>query len=428
MTQHPISDAPPREGEGHAPRRRIAIVGHACSPYLGSEPGFTWKWATNLTRFHNVVVFCHPEYRRHIDEEIAKHPNPSLQFEFVTVQSRLDRWKPGESERGIRLHYALWQKQVAAAVAEYHRRQPLELVHHVSWGSLNQPPLLWRTGLPFVWGPVGGGQTWPTAFLQYAGSKLKERLRTMAVAASRFNPAIIRCAQRADLVCATNRETADILRRCGAKRVELLLDSGIIPVDPADYPRDRAPDAPFYVLWAGRLEPRKGLALALEAFARLNDRNIRMRIAGDGPQRPVIESLIAHLNLGTRVEMLGQVPYKQMAGLFADSDVFLFTSLRDSMGSVVLEAMSTGLPVIALDHQGAAVAITDETGIRIPVRSPQQVISDIAAAIETLAKQPELRRAKRDALIARAADNSWAQRAQKMVAWYEEILSAHRAV
>lgn len=428
MTSQPIPPTPPRPDAKPAPRRRIALVGHACSPNLGSEPGLTWKWGLNLSRLHDIVVFCHPQYRAHIDEYLAKNPTPSMQFEFITVESRLDPWKPGVSERGIRLHYALWQKQVAKAVAAYHRRQPIDLVHHVSWGSLNQPPHLWKTGLPFLWGPVGGGQTWPAAFLEYADSPITERLRTLAVSAARFNPAILRCARRADMVCATNHETADILRRAGARRVELLLDNGIVPANADDFPRRRAPDAPFTILWAGRLEPRKGLPLALQAMARLKGRPFRMLVAGDGPQQPAIRAMVDSLGLGDQVELLGRVPYKQMTTLFGDSDVFLFTSLRESMGSVTLEVMGTALPIIALDHQGAAVALGDGTGIMIPVQSPQQVIDDIASAVVRLSEDPALRQAKREALIARTAADTWARRAEKVAAWYEEILRAHRAV
>lgn len=98
------------------------------------------------------------------------------------------------------------------------------------------------------------------------------------------------------------------------------------------------------------------------------------------------------------------------------------------MGSVVLEAMSTGLPVIAMDHQGAAIAITDETGIKIPVTTPPDAIGHIAAAIAKLADDPALRQRIRKALFEHAADNTWARRAEKMTGWYEEVLRAHRSV
>lgn len=409
-----------------APRRRIAVVGHACSPYLGSEPGFTWKWSTHLAAHHEVYAFVHPEHRDDIEAEMQKHPIPGLHWIFVDVDHPLDYWQPNTNERGIRLHYMLWQRNVVKAVADQHQQTPFDIVHHVSWGSLNQPPLLWKTGIPFVWGPIGGGQTWPTQFLQYAGSRMREKMRTAMVRWSHLNPSIRRAASRAALVCATNRETAALLTRAGAGRVELLLDSGIFPVE-GDFERKRPPGTPMTVLWAGRLEPRKALPLALEAMTRIKQ-PVRMLVAGDGPERRALEEMVQRLGLSEKVNVLGQVPYKQMFDLFAQSDVFLFTSLRDSMGSVVLEAMSTGLPVVALDHQGAAVAVTPETGIKVAVTNPQQTVADLAEAIDRLAADPALRRQKSEAVIASSSDNTWVRRAEKMSQWYEEVLRANRRV
>ena len=68
----------------------------------------------------------------------------------------------------------------------------------------------------------------------------------------------------------------------------------------------------------------------------------------------------------------------------------MFTSLRDTSGNVVLEAMSHGLPVIAINHHGVGEIVTDETGIRIDPVSYDSVKSDLAKAIEKYAKNPDL--------------------------------------
>ena len=87
-----------------------------------------------------------------------------------------------------------------------------------------------------------------------------------------------------------------------------------------DFRRDREPGAPMTVLWAGRLEPRKGLPLALEAMTRVKQ-DVRLLIAGEGPMRASIDETVARLGLANRVNVLGMVPYKQMFDLFARSDV-----------------------------------------------------------------------------------------------------------
>ena len=109
-----------------------------------------------------------------------------------------------------------------------------DLVHHVSWGSLHQPPQVWKCGLPFVWGPLGGGQTWPTAFLDYAQKRRNfERFRGLVVKFACWNPSVLAAVRKADMIFATNRETLALLNRLGARRVELFGDCGVTPTGSA---------------------------------------------------------------------------------------------------------------------------------------------------------------------------------------------------
>ena len=75
-------------------------------------------------------------------------------------------------------------------------------------------------------------------------------------------------------------------------------------------------------------------------------------MAGDGRMRSRIARYIQHLGLGADVALLGSVPYLAMRDLYNQADVFLFSSLHDTSGNVLLEAMSHGLPVVALDQHG----------------------------------------------------------------------------
>jgi glycosyltransferase involved in cell wall biosynthesis len=417
---------PPPPAAPAGPRLRVALVGHACSPVLGSEPGLTWNWGKHLAADHDVTVFCHPQYRADTDAYLAANPVDNLRFVWVDTDTRLDPWDPAKGEKGLRLHYALWQRRVLAAVRRDHARRALDLVHHVCWGSLNQPPRLWKIGVPFVWGPVGGGQTWPKAFLSYADSARKEQLRAAAVWSTHFNPAIRAAAKKSALVLAKNPETARVLLKLGAPRAEVYFDNGITASAVEDYaPRN---NAALELLWAGRLEARKGLPIALEAVAKLTDIPVRLRIAGDGPEKSACEALAAKLNLGQRVEFLGKVPWPQMPDLFRTSDAFLFTSLRDATGSVVLEAMAKGVPAITLDHQGIGAFVTDHNGLKVPLTTPAATVDGFAAAVRALAGDGALRERLSRGALATAAGQTWERRALRMSEFYREVVRAHRAV
>jgi glycosyltransferase involved in cell wall biosynthesis len=105
----------------------------------------------------------------------------------------------------------------------------------------------------------------------------------------------------------------------------------------------------FVIVFSGRLDPVKNFELLMEVFryCHMEDKNVKLLIVGDGPERPKIEQLSIQKNLHTAVVMVGQkfdvLPYLR-AG-----DVFLLTSLTEQMPLTILEAMSVGLPVIASD-------------------------------------------------------------------------------
>jgi len=139
------------------------------------------------------------------------------------------------------------------------------------------------------------------------------------------------------------------------------------------------------------MQPRKGLPLALEALAETKDLNARLFIAGDGEMRGDWERYAKRLNLGGKVEFLGQVPWNEMSRLYQSADAFLFTSLRDSFGSQVLEAMAHSLPILTLDHQGVGTFVLSDAGIKVPVTSPRQTAAEIAKGIRRLASCPEER-------------------------------------
>jgi len=404
---------------------RIALVGHACSPYFGSEPGLTWNWAKHLAQFHEVHVVTHPQFQTDIDQEVNGMASCRPIFHYVNLDGQFDPWKPLRGEQGIRLHYRMWQRRATKRVQELASEMKIDLVHHVSWAAFNHPPLLWKTGLPFVWGPVGGGQTWPRRFMEYAGkSAAIERARKLVVWLSKWNPSILRSLRSADLIMATNHETAELINRVGvSRRMEMFFDNGTPSSRLLDAPA--APkQGPITLLWAGRCERRKGLRLAIQALGRAKNKDVRLVVAGDGPDRAACEELARSIGVADRVDFLGKVPWQRMFQLFDEAAAFLFTSLRDATGSVVLEAMARGLPIVTLDHHGIGYLVTNEFGFKIPVDDPEDTVEQFASAIDRLASEPEMRHRLGVASLKAAREHTWDRRAERMSQWYEEVLHA----
>ena len=168
---------------------RILLTGHGCAPDSGSEPGMTWNWAVNLARNNDVWFITHAHFRPEIERHMVREPIPRLHF---TYTGRLGWWDPLRlpSLRGIRFHYVFWLRRVLQLARELDALHDFDVVHHLGWSTVSAPPLLGRLGKPFVWGPVGGGQTTPTALLGCYGRELPaELLRTLRVR----TPALLPC-------------------------------------------------------------------------------------------------------------------------------------------------------------------------------------------------------------------------------------------
>ena len=403
---------------------KVLLIGHACNPNWGSEPAFTWNWAWHLSQKHQVWVLTHPWGRQQIESFLAQHPNPQLHFVWVKLPGRL-AWDPARHTHVSSWRYILWQRAALRQARRLQEQIGFHIAHHVSWGTVSEPPPFWRLPVPFVWGPVGGGQVTPACLRSYLGRAAKaEWLREGRMRLISWRPALRKTVRRSAMILATNHETAQLLAGAGASRVTLFLDTGIAE----EFLPDKIPQRPtrrvLTLLWAGRLQPRKCLPLALEALAQCKDIAVRLVVAGKGAMQEEWKSLSHELRLGSRVEFLGQVEYQRMPELYRSADAFIFTSVRDAFGSQVLEAMASGLPIVALDHQGVRAFVPDFAGIKIPVSGPRETVSRLASAIHFLACSPKARIEMGRASWEFARSQTWSRRAELMSSWYEQIVCA----
>ena len=228
---------------------------------------------------------------------------------------------------------------------------------------------------------------------------------------------------RAALVLATNGETLRLARKLGAVHAEPFCDSGLLEHFLAAAPPSVRAAAPMRVLWVGRIVPRKALPLALAALGRMTA-PATLTIVGDGPDGDAPLELAHRLGLSGRVRHLPRVPFDEMPAQYRDHDAFLFTSVLDSFGSQLLEAMGSGLPIVALDHQGAKMFVPEEAGTKVAIGTVDGTASALARALDELAANPTRRARMGAASWAYARTQTWPERASAMTALYERVAGA----
>jgi len=144
---------------------------------------------------------------------------------------------------------------------------------------------------------------------------------------------------------------------------------------------------------------------------------------GKGPFEPVLRKLAAATGVGHSIRWVGQMPQQELFALYQTTHCFLFPSLHDSSGNVVLEAQVHGLPVICLDLGGPATLVTPDTAIVVATRGRDEagVVQGLANALGKLAGDEDKRMAMARAAIAHAGSSmSWENRVRGVLMLVED--------
>jgi glycosyltransferase involved in cell wall biosynthesis len=191
----------------------------------------------------------------------------------------------------------------------------------------------------------------------------------------------------ADRVVAVSRGGLSALGKVLGPAQTSLIDNGVeLPA----YAGEKAPNDPPRVLYAGPITPRKGLLDLLEASRLLGERGVRHEVvlAGGTPAEGAEAEAQVHAAAGEQVRFLGPQPHEAMPELYRSADLYCLPSWWEAMPLSVLEAMASGLPVVASEVGDIPRAVSDGvTGRVVPPRDPRA----LAKALEPLLTDPELR-------------------------------------
>jgi glycosyltransferase involved in cell wall biosynthesis len=405
--------------------KRVLVSAYACEPGKGSEPGVGWNQVRQLARFHEVWVITRSNNREPIQRARPAGCADRLHWVYFDLPPWLRFWKRGK--RGVHLYYLLWQIGAYWAGRGLQRRVGFDVVHHVTFANYWLPGLLALLPAPFVWGPVGGGESFPPRFLRSFSlrGRVHERLRSLARRFGECSPLVRWTAARSSIALAATPQTAARLKRLGCRRVRLFPQIGMTreelgALQPAGGPKG----APFRLVSVGELLHLKGFDLGLRAFARFREGrdDSEYFLVGDGPERRSLEGLARRLGVAPAVRFLGGLERARVLALLPRFDVLVLPSFHDSGGLACLEAMAAGLPVVCLDLGGPARIVTERTGFRIRALHPRQIVEDLAGCLARLAADPAQARALGLAGRRRVETLfSWEAKGEQMARIYEGL-------
>lgn len=426
---------------GCSARLKVLMIAHEFSPEEGSECSVGWNLANAVAKWHDVTVLCADGHQWRPGEFVqaferrvsANGPVPGLSVIFLDqplfsrLLIRLNKFLSGMGDGvGIRMLflYALraWHRRAFSHV----RRLGFEkwdVIHHVTpiayWGSGE----LWRTPVPYYWGPISGFGNTPLKFALW----LSWRQFVSEIARGSYNWARLRCSaglrrslRKSVVVWTVTASDAAVVHRLSGALPQTMLDAAC---SPGVNGRVRSYDGQrqFVICWSGQHFSRKALPLLLHAVAHAVHRHrIHLVIlGGEGRESKSWTKLASRLELDGNISWVGRVPHRQALAEMDKADILVHTSIREATSLVVLEALSLGLPVVCHDAYGMGVAVDNRCGLKVPFISPQRSVRGFRDAIEKLITEPELVRTLSTGALQRAREHTWEAKANEISSAYQ---------
>lgn len=185
-------------------------------------------------------------------------------------------------------------------------------------------------------------------------------------------------------------------------------------------------DNPHLVI-ARNLEPLYDIGTALRAFAiiRKTRADVRMTIAGGGPERKALGELAYELGVAPFVRFTGRLDNDQIAQLFLDADLFLNSSLHDNMPISILEALATGVPIVSTNVCGIPFVVEHQkTAMLVPPRDPAAIAQAVLDLLENPALAEQLVRAGREVV----QQYTWSRVAPRLFDVYSKLLNCRESI
>lgn len=404
----------------------ILYIAYSCDPFNGSEDKIGWNVPIKSAEKNNVFVITKEEHREVITQYLKRQPLRNIHFSFVDIPIIYKKLFKGFLYSG-RLN--IWNKRAYPVAKKISKNEKIDIIHQITpieFRSIGDYGKISDT--KFVCGPLGGGEQLPASLRDYAiGHMHVENIRRLVNQWYRIKFKLSGLLKRCDYIMYANQETLDFLGE-GMNRstagYELFFDSGI---SKGLQDKKKKTVSKCVFLTAGRMIYRKGHDLLLDAIEQLpSDMDYECRIVGDGPEFKRLENRCNESNkLKSHVIFTGKIPFTEMNIEYANADVFVMPSIRETTGSVLLEAMSKGVPVITIMKFGGAALLNKDTGWLYSGDTKNEYVSSLRKALLDCIQHPEeIVRKGQNARI-EVEKYTWDEKIKHYNEIYEQLLSGH---
>ena len=417
---------------------RILINAYAVSPDMGSEPGMAWNWCVNLAKFCELHIITEGEFRDRIEAVVPTlEQGKNIHFYYNPVPDYVRRMCWNQGDWRFYKYYKEWQKKTAEIARNICEKEIIIILHQLNMIGFREPGYLWQvsreTGIPFVWGPIGGLKQFPTAYMKGGPMKMRAFIRLknfLNILQMKYDKRVDKAFKHASLLVSSIPDSYLAIKKYKGLESVIIPETGTFVDISFENNIQRFRNKELTVLWVGKFDFRKRLDIAIKSTALAQKTGVRMilKVFGTGSEKQQREAkdLTQSLGIAECVVWMGNRSNKEVTEDMRKADMLLFTSVNEDTSTVVLEAVSNHLPVLCFDACGMASVITNDIGIKIPLTNPDQSVKDFAEKIEYLYDHREVLRQMSENCKQRAEELSWENKAKKMMEMYEKVITTKR--
>lgn len=377
---------------------KILASAYACSPYDGSERAVGWSWVNELDKFHELTVLTSQDYRKDIEDFKAKNPQAlkNTVFIYISLNKTLSRWHVGY--RGERLYYILWQRKAYRVAREISDNTSFDLVHHLTYVTCVLPTYLHKLNLPFIYGPVSGGEDIPgiIGYPMKIKSRLWEGYRKLVRLFFKSTLNFRKVLEKSAIILAATEETKNMIPEKYRQKVIVAQAIGL-SADMLCPGQPQKSNAVPKILIAGRMLYWKGFELAIRAFIYALGKGTAAELTvlgdtddGDSRYKEYLKKICGD-HYDKAIKFVPRISHGEMKSFYDGFDILLNCSLRDSGCFIIMEAMSRGLAVVCVDTGGPRVNTTLESAVKIEPAPFHEMIRSLGESIGRLVEDEEYR-------------------------------------
>lgn len=391
-----------------------------------------WNWCVNLAKYCELHIVTEGEFRDRIEAVLPTLPQgANMHFYYNPVSDKIRQMCWNQGDWRFYKYYKEWQKKTYLIAKEICGKRKIDVLHQLNMIGFREPGYLWKlsreTGIPFVWGPIGGLKQFPLKYADGGGLKMKAFMalkNALNILQLKYDRRVDAAIRQASLLVSSIPDSYKAIKKYKKRESVVIPETGCFDETIVSDYLKRFEGETLNVMWVGKFDFRKRLDIVIKTLAKTESTNIRLKVFGSGTPEQInnAKALASKLNVNGQITWMGNRPNYEIKREMARADLFLFTSVSEDTSTVVLEAISSHLPVLCFDTCGMSSVIDCKVGIKISLTNPVQSIKDFAEKIEYLYSHRDVLKTLSDNCIERQKELSWDSKAKKMVGLYEQVL------